>query len=184
MKIFNIIELIFAFIVTTILLIVILFKYYNEKINNLKYKLDNSEDDYIDKMKEKHNIIVKLIELVQNKYKINIKIFDEVKEMDINEISNIDDSLLDKCYSEILQIKEDNQKTRELKSFRELIDKFEDMETYVVALRTFYNKYVLEYNNMIKKFPYNIISKFEKLNLQTILEGKELVVNLQNDLEV
>ena len=184
MKIFNIIELIFAFIVTTILLIVILFKYYNEKINNLKYKLDNSEDDYIDKMKEKHNIIVKLIELVENKYKINIKLFDEVKEMDINEISNINDSLLDKCYSEILQIKEDNQKTRELKSFRELIDKFEDMETYIVALRTFYNKYVLEYNNMIKKFPYNIISKFEKLNLQTILEGKELVVNLQNDLEV
>ncbi|MGM9877868.1 MAG: LemA family protein [Bacilli bacterium] len=184
MKMFNIIELIFAFIITTILLVVILFKYYNEKINNLKYKLDNSEDDYIDKMKEKHNIVVKLIELVENKYKINIKLFDEIKEMDINEISNINDSLLDKCYSEILQIKEDNQKTRELKSFRELIDKFEDMETYVVALRTFYNKYVLEYNNMIKKFPYNIISKFEKLNLQTILEGKELVVNLQNDLEV
>ena len=111
MKTFNVIELIFTFIITMVLLTKILFKYYNEKINNLKYKLDNSEDDYIDKMKEKHNIVIKLIELVENKYKINIKLFDEVKEMDINEISNINDSLLDKCYSEILQIKEDNQKT-------------------------------------------------------------------------
>lgn len=184
MKPFNMIELIFAITTITTGLIIILFKYYSEKIDNLKYKLETSEEDYSSKLKEKHNIVIKLIELTQNKYKINIKIFDDVKDMNTNEISNIDDNLLDKCYREILQIKEDNQKNRELKNYRELINNFEDMETYIVALRTFYNKYVLEYNNTIKKFPYNIISKFKKLNLETILEGKELVINLQNDLEV
>ena len=37
---------------------------------------------------------------------------------------------------------------------------------------------------MIKKFPYNIISKIRKLKIRNIIEGKELDVNFNNDLEV
>ncbi len=184
MKVFNIIELIVTSFIVLSGLFIILYKYYSEKIENLKYKLDNSEEDYFNKLKEKRNNILKLIELIENKYNISIKIFDDVKNMNIDEIQSINDTILDKCYKEIIQIKEDNQKTRELKCFRELINEYEDIEINTVALRTFFNKYVLEYNNIIKKIPYNIISKLKKLNLQTILEGKELSINLNNDLEV
>ena len=54
----------------------------------------------------------------------------------------------------------------------------------IVSIRTYYNKYTLQYNNMIKKFPYNIISKIRKLKIRNIIEGKELDVNFNNDLEV
>ena len=54
----------------------------------------------------------------------------------------------------------------------------------IVSIRTYYNKYTLQYNNMIKKFPYNIISKIRKLKIRNIIEGKELDINFNNDLEV
>ena len=92
--------------------------------------------------------------------------------------------MLNKCYKELIQIKEDNQKNRELKSFREIIDDYEENELHIISLRTYYNKYTLEYNNMIKKFPYNIVAKFKKYKIRPILEGKELSSNFNNDLEV
>ena len=59
-----------------------------------------------------------------------------------------------------------------------------DNELLIISLRTYYNKYVLEYNNLIKKIPYNIIAKFKKYQLRTLLEGKELTTNFNNSLEV
>ena len=62
--------------------------------------------------------------------------------------------------------------------------KYDNNELKIISLRTFYNKYTLQYNNLIKKFPYNIISKFKKLKIKNIIEGKELDINFNNDLEV
>ena len=73
---------------------------------------------------------------------------------------------------------------RELKSFREVIDDYEENELVIISLRTYYNKYTLLFNEMIKKFPYNLIAKIKKYKLRTLLEGKELDINFNNDLEV
>ena len=94
------------------------------------------------------------------------------------------ENLLNKCYKELLQIKEDNQKTKELKMFREIIDDFEDNELHIISLRTFYNKYAVKFNNLIKKFPYNIVAKVAKYETATILEGKEIDTEFINDMEV
>lgn len=182
MKIFNIIELIICLIALLSILSIILYKYYSEKLNNVKFKLDNSHEEYESKLLEKYDTLTKLIDLVETKYKLDIKLFNDIKSINTTDIINIDDNMMMKCYKEIIQIKEDNQKTRELKAFRELINLYEEIETYTLSLRTYYNKYVLEYNNMIKKFPYNIISKIQRLNIENLLEGNEL--NFVNDLEV
>ena len=185
MKTLNIITLILVILIVLIAIIIIMLKYFNEKIDNINYKLSNSENEYYEKIKNKYNIIIKLMKLIQDKYKVESKIFEDVKKLDENELQSLkSDKLLNKCYTELIEIKEDHQKKRELKCFRETIDEYEDNETHIISLRTYYNKYVLEYNNLIKKFPYNIISKTKKLKLKTILEGKELDINLNNDLEV
>ena len=91
---------------------------------------------------------------------------------------------LHKCYKELLQIKEDSQKNKEIKSFREIIDKYEDNELHIISLRTFYNKYAVKYNNLIKKFPYSIVASINKYKAITLLEGKEIDSEFINDLEV
>ena len=181
MKPINIIILLIAIITVLTFLIIILFKYFNEKILILMRKLDQSELEYKDKVKNKYNILDRMINLVENKYKTHSKVFDDIKKIKMDEITSLkNENLLDKCYKEIIEIKEDNKKGKEVKSFKDIIEEYNDNELHIISLRTFYNKYTLEYNNIIKKIPYNIVSKFKKYKVKSLLEGEELENNTTN----
>lgn len=177
--------LIISILVAISIFIIILYKSFNENITLNINKLNETENEYIQKIKNKYDLIDKFINEVKNKYKIENKIFDNFNKIkEDNLCTSKNDKLMNKCYKELIQIKEDNQKKKELKCFKDIINEYEDNELLIISLRTYYNKYVLEYNNIIKKFPYNIISKIKKYNLKNVLEGKELETNFNNDLEV
>lgn len=185
MNTLNIIALILVILIILISLITILFRCHNEKLESIVKNLDNTEKECFDKLKTKYDFIVRLINIIEDKYKVESKIFDDVNKMKIDSIKSYkNEKILNKCYKEILQIKEDNKKTKEVRSFKDIINDYEDNELLIISLRTYYNKYVLEYNNLIKKFPYNIIAKIKKYQLRTLLEGKELVNDFNNTLEV
>ena len=184
MNTLNIIALILVILIILISLITILFKCHNEKLEVIIKNLDNTEQEYFDELKNKYDYIIRLINIIEDKYKIESKVFEDAKKMKIDSIKSYkNEKILNKCYKEILQIKEDNKKTK-VRSFKDIINDYEDNELLIISLRTYYNKYVLEYNNLIKKFPYNIISKLKKYQLKTLLEGKELTNNFNNSLEV
>lgn len=185
MKPINIIILIVCLLTILILLCIILFKYYNERIQVLLNRLDKSGTEYIDKLKNKYNILIRMINLVENRYKVKSKVFDEVKTIKLDEITSLkNENILNKCYKEIIEIKEDNKKVKEVKSFKEVIDEYNENELHIISLRTFYNKYVLEYNNIIKKIPYNIVSSFKKYRIKSLFEGKEIEKDSSETMEV
>ena len=188
MKTLNIIALVLVILIVVFLLINILLKFFKERIDNLYKMLNNAEDDIYDKMKTKWELLMKMTEYVTGKLKIDSTTFGELKNVEIFEIADFkDEEKLDKCYREILQIRDDNKKTREskeLKEFNKNIELYEDNELHIISLRTFYNKYTLEYNNLIKKIPFNIVAKLKGYKIKTLLEGREIDDSFNNDLEV
>ena len=181
----NVIILVILLLVVIVGVCIVLFKYFGDKLTNVSNKLDSSEDEAFDKLKSKHEILTKMIKLVKTKYKVDSKIFDEINNMEITSLSSFnDEKVLNKCYKEIIHIKEDNLKQKETKAFKELLNDYDENELHILSLRTYHNKYTLVYNNLIKKFPYNIISKLKRYGIRTLIEGKELNNNFNNDLEV
>ena len=175
-------------IINTIIILGILFRmlYKNnsEKLNHTKEKLNDSEQECLEKYKQKYDLILQLIEYTEKKYKIDSKVFEDAKEIKIESLDSFkNEKILNKCYKEILQIKEDHTKVRETKAFKELIKQYNENELNIISLRTYHNKYTLVFNDMIKKFPYNIISKIKKYNINELIEGQEINV-FNNDLEV
>ena len=79
----NIIILIIAILVVLVLLCIILYKTYGEKLDNIVNKLKDSEKDAIDKLNNKKEILLKLIDFTESKYKIESKVFEEVKKLNI-----------------------------------------------------------------------------------------------------
>ena len=69
MKPINLILLILCILVALVGLSIILFKYFNERINLLLKRLDQSESEYNNKIKNKNNIIIRMINIVENRYK-------------------------------------------------------------------------------------------------------------------
>ena len=178
----NLIILIIASLIILIVLIIILFKNFNEKLSNILNKLNESENEALEKLKIKQDITLKLIKFIETKYKVESKVFEDVKKLKIDSLNSFkSEKILNKCHKEILQIREDNKET---KNFKELLKSYDDNELHIIALRTYHNKYTLIYNNLIKKFPYNIVSKIKKYNLKTLIEGKEISNNFNNDLDV
>ena len=182
---FNIILIIIDLVLIIAALVFILYKNFSEKLNLIKKRLDDSEQECMEKYKIKYESIIKLIDMSLSKYKVESKVFDLAKNIDENEIHNYkDEKLLNKCFKEINQIKDDNPKVKETKAFKELLQSCNENEISLVSLRSYHNKYTVIYNNMIKKFPYNIISKIKRYNLDSLIDGNELETNYNNDLEV
>ena len=180
----NVVLIIIDAIIILVSIIMILYKTNIEKINQNKDKLIDSEADCLKTYRNKYDLLIKLIELTENKYKIESKAFEEAKDLDITSLDSFkSEKLLNKCYKEIIQIKEDNSKVKETKQFKSLLDEYNQNEILLVSLRSYHNKYTLIFNNMIKKFPYNIISKVKRYNINSLIEGTELD-NFNNNLEV
>ena len=178
MKTLNIIALILVILIVLITLIIILFKYHIEKLNNIKELLDDSEKECIDELKRKNEIISKMIKVATSKFKCESTAFDEVKDLEIDSLDSFkDEKKLIKCYEELLHVIEDNSKSKDIKTLKDYVKKYDNNDLKIVSLRTYYNKYTLQYNDMIKKFPYNIISKIQKLKIRNIIEGTELDIN-------
>ena len=139
MKTLNIIALVLVILIVLCLLINILLKFFKERIDNLHKMLTNAENDMLEKMKNKKELLVKMINYVTKKLKIESSTFDEVNALEINDLVNFkDESVLDKCYSEIMEIRDDNKKARETKDVKEFnrnIDDYEDNELHIISNR-------------------------------------------------
>ena len=184
MKTIYIITLVAIVIVVILAFIILFYKYYHEKILDLFKKLNDTEEEYNNKFNNKLDIIKRFITEIVNKYKTESKVFDNVNNIEELDTSLKTEKLLNKCYKELLQIKEDKQKTREIKIFRELINEYEENELSLISLRTYHNSYTVVYNKLISKFPYSLIAKFKRYKVKDLIEGKELEIDFNNDLEV
>ena len=181
----NIILCIIFIVLLLVVLCIIMYKYKGDRLINIKNKLDLSEDEYYSRIKSKQEILLSLINIVEPKYKVESKVFEDAKKLEITQEKLYDnEKLLNKCYKEIIHVIEDHSKVKQTKALKEELKKYDDSELFIISIRTFYNKYTLIYNNIIKKFPYNIIAKLKKYKIKSLIEGKELDTNYNNDLEV
>ena len=185
MNTLNVIALILVILIVLVMLTTILFKYHAEKLNNIKDLLDDSEKECIDELKRKNEIISKMIKVATSKFKCESTAFDEVKDLEIDNLDSFkDEKKLIKCYEELVHVIEDNPKSKDLKTLKDYVKKYENNDLKIVSIRTYYNKYTLQYNNLIKKIPFNLVAKLKGYKIKTLLEGREIDDSFNNDLEV
>lgn len=172
MNTINIILIIIAVSLFICFLIIISIYLINSIVNEEYNKIINTEKDIKEKLNTKKEIVIKGIEFINKKIKIKNKAFDEI--LNIKNISFKSDPLLSKCFDEIISIKEDKIKSKNTKLYNQLLNDYYENEAHIISLRTYYNKSVMSYNNLLKKIPYNIFSKFKKMKLKLLFDGKEL----------
>jgi len=172
----NIIILVILIIVFLTLAFIIFFKIFNDKIKDIVFKIEETSDTCKEKIKEKYSILIEMINAIEKKLNVQSKTFDKLKKMNIDNINLFkNDKEFIKCYNDIKNIIEDNN-DKKVKGLKNLIEKYEKNEIHIISLRTYYNKNIIYYNNLINKFPYNVISFLKKYKLKLLFEGKEIEV--------
>ena len=104
---------IFGVIIIIFCLVSIFFLSKGEAITILIYKTGICENDMSDRLKNKEDLIIRSINIIVRQLKLDIKIFDEVKNIKSSKLNNYEiDKLLSKAHNEINKIYIDNPSLR------------------------------------------------------------------------
>lgn len=159
--------------IVCIILIFILSQY--NKIKETMYKINISSNEIKDNLDKKIDVLDRLINIIERELKIDNKTFKKFKSIKSKKLTEIElDALLQNTSSLVITIKEDNSKLSKVKSFDGLILELNELDSKLVALRTYYNKYSGKFNNIIKKPTYKLLVLIKKYKSYKFYEGNQI----------
>lgn len=157
---------------------------YNEITKN-SVKISDAEEKVEKALATKLELILGSIEIIDKNKKTNNKTLNKVKKLKLEEISSFEaDELLTNASKEISKVSSNIDKVLKSKKFKEIKIELKDNEEKLIALRTFYNKYVTNYNELIDSFFGAIISKIFKFDKKDLFEGKNLTIENVVDFKI
>lgn len=155
------------------------------KIQRCKIRIDEAESIIDEKLRERFDILIKIISILEEDYKIKNKKFNEYLELKNKKISNFD---IDRKITEGLnlysQIKNDLKEAEDDKNIKEVEKEIRLSEEHLEAAKAFYNRYTSKINILIKTFPTNIVAIIHHLKPRAYFDGKDLNDNDLNDFKL
>ena len=159
-----------AFLV--LFIIIILFIINSKKLKELLLKIDNAEENINLILTEKYTIISKLNKFIKSQN--DEEVFKDLYDTNIEELSSIElNNKLATYDNIILELSEYN---KDLEYNDETIKDFEKMNKNNInrlATEKYYNDNVVIYNELIDKFPANIIERFKGLDEKELFSNKK-----------
>ncbi len=170
-------ELLYAILIILVLfcLLAIVYIFYYNRIQDIKLKIDEAEVILDENLRKKYDTIVEiksLINKVAKNNKINFKDIDNLKKEDI---SNFDlDRKLDEYIGLINQIFNDYKSVKDNNDLNEKMDEITRIDEKITSAKAYYNKYISESNELVRKFPSNIVAKFHNITIKNFFDNKNL----------
>ena len=158
--------------------------YYNA-LQDCKVKIDESESMIDEALRSKYDILLKLESLIKTNIKetkINFKDLNDLKKESISNFQ-LERKLVDTVLL-INKIQDDFPELEEQKDYRELLNDIRVMDERINASKKFYNKYTSKSNELVRKFPSNIIAKFHNITIRNFFDNKDMNDDTINDFKL
>lgn len=158
--------------------------YYNA-LQDCKVKIDEAESMIDEALRSKYDILLKLESIIKNNIKetkINFKNLNDLKKESISNFQ-LERKLVDTVLL-INKIQDDFPELEEQKDYRELLNDIRVMDERINASKKFYNKYTSKSNELVRKFPSNIIAKFHNITIRNFFDNKDMNDDIINDFKL
>ena len=153
--------------------------YYNA-LQDCKVKIDESESMIDEALRSKYDILLKLESLIKTNIKetkINFKDLNDLKKESISNFQ-LERKLVDTVLL-INKIQDDFPELEEIKDYRELLN-----DIRVMAAKKYYNKYTSKSNELVRKFPSNLIAKFHNITVRNFFDNKDMNDDIIDDFKL
>lgn len=155
------------------------------KLQALIIRINQAEANIDTILRKRFDLIDKSVNIIKANTDYNSDILDNVIKLKSKKISNFElDRKIYEALSEFEFYKEKYPKLSNIKSFVKIANELEESEPEIEALRNYYNNSITKYNEMIKKFPSNILGKILKYNEKTYYDNKNLNDDIVNDFKL
>lgn len=165
-----------TFILILIIIIALTAILYVNTYNNLviyKTKIEKAENIIDEALRNKYDIIAKLNVLIKKEVtkKDYLKDYIELKD---KKVSNFEiDRKLTEATNIILEVKNDHEKLNN-KEFNSLLKEIDVINETLASSKNYYNNNTSKLNQIIRKFPSNIIAKIHKYRIKPFFDGKNM----------
>lgn len=176
--------LIYALLLILILscVIGIIYIIHFNKLQDCKVKIDEAESIIDEALRAKYDTLIKTTNIIKSSIddnKINFKDLESLKE---ENISNFDlERKLNDSIILIDKIKEDYKEQTDTKDLRSLNNEIKRADEKISAAKKYYNKYVSISNELVRKFPSNIIAKLHGITIKNFFDGKDMNDDILDD---
>ncbi len=175
----------FLFIIIIIGAIGILYVYQYNQLQHSKTKIDHAECLIDEALREKYDLLLKADKVIQSELNVDKTFFKGLDKVKNENISNFD---LDRKLTEFIrildQIKLDYPDLTNNKGFKEIINENKKNDEKLQAAKSYYNKYTSELNDLIRKFPSNVVARMHGIEIKSFFDGKNMEDEIIDDFKL
>ena len=180
-------ELLYAILFFVIVLgsIGILYVYHYNKLQHSKTKIDQAEYLIDEALRAKYDLLLEVDKISKSELKSETSYFKGLTKVREQNISNFD---LDRKFKDYIgiftQLRNDYEAFAENKDVKKLVNDNKKIDEKLQAAKSYYNKYTAELNDLIRKFPSNIVARMHKMDIKTFFDGKNLEDDIVDDFKL
>lgn len=145
------------------------------KIQVLNIRVNEAETIIDEELRKKYDLILQSEAIIKKTTKKEITLFQELKDLKVKDICTFDFER--KCvegYNLVRQIQSDYESLNKNDDFLKIINSILDSNEKLEAAKSFYNKYTSKLNEVIRKFPSNIVALIHQVKVKTYFDGKNM----------
>jgi len=150
-----------------------------------KTKIDQAEHIIDETLRDKYDLILRANNMTKGVLKEDKSYFNDLEILKDMNISNFD---LDRKLAEYIQLfeqlKGDFKELNDNKGAKDITLELKDINVKLSASKSYYNKYVTDYNRYITFFPANIIAKIHRFNVKNFFDNKDMNDNILDDFKL
>lgn len=154
------------------------FQDYIIKINEVESKIDET-------LRDKYDNILKLNNIVKEKIKTDKELVDDLSNLKNEDKTSFEiHRILKESFNKIDFVKKHYKELDKSKEVNDIFYNINDMDESLSAYIKYYNENISNYNEMIRKFPYNIMGKILKYKEKMFFDNKDLNDEVINDFKL
>lgn len=148
------------------------------RINEVEANIDAT-------LRKRFDLLNKSITLIKANAHIEGEVLELIVKLRSRKLSNFDlDRQLYEAINEFQYYLENYPDLKTVDNLTKIEISLTESEHEITAFRKYYNDTITEYNNMIRKFPSNIVAKIGKYKERTYYDGKNMNDDITNDFKL
>lgn len=175
----------FQIILLIIIVLALLSIYYSSTYNKIKteiLKINSAESEIDSLLRNKYDLISKLIIEVNQSVDKNLKNFDKLKEEELSSFE-FERKLLE-YENKISALINDNNKLAKKQTIIELSNQISNTNAKVNTIIKYYNDSITNYNSLVSKFPTKLIAIVTRLKEKRYFDGKNMYDDNYKDFKI
>ena len=155
------------------------------KMQYLKTKIEQSEGIIDETLRERYDLLVRANDIIKSTLNDDKDYLKEYINLKNKNLTNFEmDRSLRKAFIILNKFNDDYKEIQNNKEMKEIFNSIKESNEKLTATTSYYNKNTNILNGYIRKFPSNIIAKFNNFKIRPFFDGKNMNDEIYDDFKL